>query len=200
MGDQWYNQTLCKVNHSVIRLGVMQGEYHWHKHDNDDERYVADPAKGRLMDENIRRLGEALGTKALAKDWAGIHALLAPWLRKSTIPDQVRAFFEDEYRSLLQESGIEGMHYPEYPEPQVDGNNFMTATQLREPISFAGNKVRDVAPEVTDANVRYWLSIQLQCSDEQMEKLGFDRFCEVWVSVVEIGEGLRVGYWSQGAY
>ena len=35
--DQWYNQTLCKVNDSVIRLGVMHGEYHWHKHDNDDE-------------------------------------------------------------------------------------------------------------------------------------------------------------------
>src|SRR5947208_12515661 len=35
--DRWYNQTLCRVNDSVIRLGVMQGEYHWHKHDNDDE-------------------------------------------------------------------------------------------------------------------------------------------------------------------
>jgi mannose-6-phosphate isomerase-like protein (cupin superfamily) len=35
--DQWYNQTLCKVNDSVVRLGVMQGEYHWHKHDDDDE-------------------------------------------------------------------------------------------------------------------------------------------------------------------
>jgi cupin domain len=35
--DVWYNQTLCKVNDSVVRLGVMQGEYHWHKHDNDDE-------------------------------------------------------------------------------------------------------------------------------------------------------------------
>src|SRR6202034_2868068 len=35
--DQWYNQTLCKVNDSVIRLGVLQGEYHWHKHDHDDE-------------------------------------------------------------------------------------------------------------------------------------------------------------------
>jgi mannose-6-phosphate isomerase-like protein (cupin superfamily) len=33
----WYNQTLCRVNDSVVRLGVMQGEYHWHKHDNDDE-------------------------------------------------------------------------------------------------------------------------------------------------------------------
>jgi mannose-6-phosphate isomerase-like protein (cupin superfamily) len=35
--ERWYNQTLCKVNDSVVRLGVMQGEYHWHKHDRDDE-------------------------------------------------------------------------------------------------------------------------------------------------------------------
>jgi cupin superfamily acireductone dioxygenase involved in methionine salvage len=39
----WYNQTLCKVNDSVVRLGVMQGEYHWHQHDADDEFfYVVD--------------------------------------------------------------------------------------------------------------------------------------------------------------
>jgi dTDP-4-dehydrorhamnose 3,5-epimerase-like enzyme len=35
--DRWYNQTLCQVNDSVVRLGVVQGEYHWHKHDHDDE-------------------------------------------------------------------------------------------------------------------------------------------------------------------
>ena len=35
--DQWFNQTLTKVNDSVVRLGIVQGEYHWHKHDNDDE-------------------------------------------------------------------------------------------------------------------------------------------------------------------
>jgi mannose-6-phosphate isomerase-like protein (cupin superfamily) len=35
--DRWYNQTLCQVNDSVIRLGVLQGEYHWHKHEHDDE-------------------------------------------------------------------------------------------------------------------------------------------------------------------
>ncbi len=34
---KWYNQTLCQVNGSVVRLGVVQGEYHWHKHDDDDE-------------------------------------------------------------------------------------------------------------------------------------------------------------------
>ena len=35
--DQWYNQTLCKVNESVVRLGIVKGEYHWHKHDVEDE-------------------------------------------------------------------------------------------------------------------------------------------------------------------
>lgn len=45
--DQWYNQTLVRVNESVIRLGVMEGEYHWHKHDDDDEFfYVVD---GRFL-------------------------------------------------------------------------------------------------------------------------------------------------------
>jgi len=38
--EKWYNQTLCKVNDSLVRLGVMQGEYHWHKHDNDDEFFL----------------------------------------------------------------------------------------------------------------------------------------------------------------
>jgi len=33
----WFNQTLCQVNGSVVRLGVVEGEYHWHKHDHDDE-------------------------------------------------------------------------------------------------------------------------------------------------------------------
>ena len=35
--DRWYNQTLCQVNDSVVRLGVVEGEYHWHKHDDEDE-------------------------------------------------------------------------------------------------------------------------------------------------------------------
>ena len=45
--DEWYNQTLVRVNDSVVRLGVMRGEYHWHKHDEDDEFfYVVD---GRFL-------------------------------------------------------------------------------------------------------------------------------------------------------
>jgi hypothetical protein len=45
--ERWYNQTLCRVNDSVIRLGVMQGEYHWHKHESDDEFFFV--LEGRFI-------------------------------------------------------------------------------------------------------------------------------------------------------
>jgi mannose-6-phosphate isomerase-like protein (cupin superfamily) len=35
--DPWYNQTLIQVGEVLVRLGVMQGEFHWHKHDEQDE-------------------------------------------------------------------------------------------------------------------------------------------------------------------
>ena len=45
--DQWYNQTLARVNDSVVRLGIMQGEYHWHRHDEDDEFFYV--VEGRFL-------------------------------------------------------------------------------------------------------------------------------------------------------
>src|ERR1700722_8076847 len=44
---KWYNQTLCQVNNSVVRLGVFEGEYHWHKHDEDDEFFYV--VEGELL-------------------------------------------------------------------------------------------------------------------------------------------------------
>jgi len=45
--EPWFNQTLCRVNDSVVRVGVLHGEFHWHKHDTEDEFfYVVD---GRFL-------------------------------------------------------------------------------------------------------------------------------------------------------
>ena len=44
---RWYNQTLCQVNDSVVRVGVIEGEYHWHKHDADDEFFYV--VEGKLL-------------------------------------------------------------------------------------------------------------------------------------------------------
>jgi mannose-6-phosphate isomerase-like protein (cupin superfamily) len=43
----WFNQTLTKVNDSVVRLGILEGEYHWHKHDHEDEFFVV--LEGQLL-------------------------------------------------------------------------------------------------------------------------------------------------------
>ncbi len=43
----WFNQTLCQVNGAVVRVGVIRGEYHWHKHDHDDEFFYV--VEGQLL-------------------------------------------------------------------------------------------------------------------------------------------------------
>jgi len=60
---QWYNQTLCQVNGSVVRLGVVQGEYHWHQHDQDDEFFYV--VEGKLLidlEGRTMELGPRQGT------------------------------------------------------------------------------------------------------------------------------------------
>lgn len=44
-GDPWYIQTLIQVGDVLVRLGVMQGEFHWHKHDQQDESFFVLPAR-----------------------------------------------------------------------------------------------------------------------------------------------------------
>jgi len=45
--DKWFNETLTKVNDSVVRIGIVEGEYHWHKHENDDEFFFI--LEGQLL-------------------------------------------------------------------------------------------------------------------------------------------------------
>ncbi|TAL68874.1 MAG: cupin domain-containing protein [Bacteroidetes bacterium] len=45
--EKWFNQTLTQVNNSLVRLGILEGEFHWHKHDNDDEFFFV--LEGRLF-------------------------------------------------------------------------------------------------------------------------------------------------------
>src|SRR5579871_2775617 len=45
--EPWFNQTLTTVNDSVVRLGVIDGDFHWHKHDATDEFFLV--LDGRLL-------------------------------------------------------------------------------------------------------------------------------------------------------
>ncbi|HYF31728.1 MAG TPA: cupin domain-containing protein [Chitinophagaceae bacterium] len=60
--DKWFNQTLTKVNDSVVRVGIIEGEYHWHKHDKDDEFFFV--LSGKLyidMEDRTVELGPNQG-------------------------------------------------------------------------------------------------------------------------------------------
>jgi dTDP-4-dehydrorhamnose 3,5-epimerase-like enzyme len=72
----WYNQTLCQVNDSVVRLGVIQGEYHWHKHDEEDEFfYVID---GRLLIDLEERTVELAARQGFVVPKGVMHRTRAP--------------------------------------------------------------------------------------------------------------------------
>ena len=43
----WCNQTLCRVNDSLVRLGIFKGEFHWHRHDKEDEFFYV--VEGKLL-------------------------------------------------------------------------------------------------------------------------------------------------------
>ena len=45
--EPWFNQTLTTVNDSVVRLGIIEGDFHWHKHDDQDEFFLV--LEGRLL-------------------------------------------------------------------------------------------------------------------------------------------------------
>jgi mannose-6-phosphate isomerase-like protein (cupin superfamily) len=74
--DRWFNQTLCKVNDSVMRLGVMQGEYHWHKHDNDDELFFV--LEGRFFVDLEDRSVELAPWQGFTVPKGVVHRTRAP--------------------------------------------------------------------------------------------------------------------------
>jgi mannose-6-phosphate isomerase-like protein (cupin superfamily) len=45
--EPWFNQTLTTVNDAVVRLGVIEGDFHWHKHDGEDEFFLV--LEGQLL-------------------------------------------------------------------------------------------------------------------------------------------------------
>ena len=47
--EPWFNQTLTSVNDAVVRLGVIEGDFHWHKHDDTDEYFMV--LEGELVIE-----------------------------------------------------------------------------------------------------------------------------------------------------
>ncbi|HSY04018.1 MAG TPA: cupin domain-containing protein [Acidobacteriaceae bacterium] len=68
---KWFNQTLCQVNGSVVRMGVFEGEYHWHQHTDDDEFFYV--LEGRLLIDLEGRTVELAPRQGMVVPKATMH-------------------------------------------------------------------------------------------------------------------------------
>ena len=73
---QWSNQTLSRVNECVVRLGVVQGEFHWHKHDREDEFFYV--VEGRLLIDLEGRTVELTPQQGFMVPKGVLHRTRAP--------------------------------------------------------------------------------------------------------------------------
>jgi len=73
---KWYNQTLCQVNASVVRVGVVEGEYHWHQHDDDDEFFYV--VEGKLLIDLEDRVVELTPRQGFVVPKGVVHRTRAP--------------------------------------------------------------------------------------------------------------------------
>lgn len=74
--EKWFNQTLCRVNDSVVRLGILHGEFHWHKHDNEDEFFYV--VEGALLIDLEGRTVELKPKQGLTVPKGVMHRTRAP--------------------------------------------------------------------------------------------------------------------------
>jgi mannose-6-phosphate isomerase-like protein (cupin superfamily) len=76
VNEEWFNQTLCEVNDSVVRLGVVKGEFHWHKHDNEDEFFYV--VSGKLIIDLADRSVELFSQQGFTVPKGVVHRTRAP--------------------------------------------------------------------------------------------------------------------------
>jgi mannose-6-phosphate isomerase-like protein (cupin superfamily) len=74
--DKWWNESLCLINDSVARIGVFEGEFHWHKHDREDEFFFV--LEGRLLLDLDGRTVELAQLQGMMVPRGVMHRTRAP--------------------------------------------------------------------------------------------------------------------------
>ena len=86
---KWQNLSLCKVNDSIVRLAVIEGEFHWHKHEKEDEFFFV--IEGLLLIDLEDKTIELKSNQGFTVPKGLIHRTRAPsrtsilLIEKSTI-------------------------------------------------------------------------------------------------------------------
>src|SRR2546430_484002 len=74
--ESWVNHTLCRVDDVVVRPGVIHGEFHWHKHDDEDEFFYV--VQGKLLIDLEGRTVELLPNQGFTVPRGVLHKTRAP--------------------------------------------------------------------------------------------------------------------------
>jgi len=74
--EKWFNQTLTKINGSVARIGIVEGDYHWHQHEDDDEFFFV--LSGKLFIDLENRTIELGPNQGVTISKGLLHRLRAP--------------------------------------------------------------------------------------------------------------------------
>lgn len=74
--DDWFNQSLCEVNDCVVRLGIVKGEFHWHKHEKEDEFFFV--LEGKLIIDLEGKTIELLPQQGFTVPQGVMHKTRAP--------------------------------------------------------------------------------------------------------------------------
>ncbi|MFX1293156.1 MAG: cupin domain-containing protein [Promethearchaeota archaeon] len=86
---KWQNLSLCEVNDAVVRLAVIEGKFHWHKHEKEDEFFFV--IEGRLLIDFQDKLIELKPNQCFIVPKGVLHRTRAPsrtavlLIEKSTI-------------------------------------------------------------------------------------------------------------------
>ena len=81
--EPWFNATLTTVNDAVVRLGVVEGEFHWHKHDDRDEFFLVLDGELLIDLEEDRSTVTLHPQQAFTVPRGAVHRTRAP--RRTTI-------------------------------------------------------------------------------------------------------------------
>jgi hypothetical protein len=131
------------------------------------------------MDESYKEFGATLARAVIARDFAAVRELLAPWLRSAMAPAAVAEAvgLGDEATAIAPEYSVE--------------SNRRRYEQLKEP---DGVPPRSHAfdPGLTADNFRQWMCVEFRPSDDS-DEVPFD----LWMALVEVDGRLAVGYFER---
>lgn len=150
--------------------------------------YAPDP------EQASRSFVQSLGELIVQRDFAGLHARLAPRLQSQVSVTELQAFIEKEIQ-VMRELRDGPEMYPDDYEASYGSVGLADLLEDRGPGFSRADSLGDFE-EITPENFRHWMNLALLTSDEDQEEYDVDGFYDLWMVVVEHEGQLRAAYFE----